>query len=682
MSIFRLSPRGWLGGYFKAPFQLGCLLVLVDILIFFISWPSALILAAFLLVYFLILIYIFRNHKTMLDRELIRFSEGFGLVQGRLMDTMDMPYALLDTDGRFVWMNQAFCRVVHKNPDYSKSVTTLFPSIQKDQLPPDEREVQFKADFESESYILRMARQPMTEAGRSSSFFEYSDQDALITLCLVDNTAVNLALQEVDDQSLVVGFIYIDNYEEAVDTLDDVRKSVLVALVDRLVSKHIAACDGISSKAEKDKYLIILRKKSLLQMQDDHFPLIEEAKNVHIGNQISITLSIGIGLGGLSYAQNYEFARNAIDVALGRGGDQVVVKTPDNITYYGGKTQQVEKSTKVRARVKAQALREIISSRDTVYIMGHRLGDPDSFGAAIGVYRIARTLKKRAHIIINEKTSSIRQILTLFENNPEYEEDLIIDSQTAIESVTENSVLVVVDVNRPSITECPELLKMCKSVVVLDHHRKGTEVIENPTLSYIEPYASSACEMVTELIQYIGDTVRMTSAEADAIYGGIVVDTDNFVNRTGVRTFEAAAFLRRSGADVTRIRKLFREDAADYKARADVVSQAEIYRGVFALSVCPSEGLTSPTVVGAQAANQMLNIKGVRASFVFTPYQDQIFISARSIDDVNVQRVMEHLGGGGHMTIAGCQMKEISIEGAKSVLKKTLDSMIEEGELS
>ena len=228
-------------------------------------------------------------------------------------------------------------------------------------------------------------------------------------------------------------------------------------------------------------------------MEEDHFDLLEEAKRVKIGNEMAITLSIGIGLDGLSYAQNYEFARNAMDLALGRGGDQAVVKNADNVTYYGGKSRQVEKSTRVKARVKAQALKEILNTRDTVFIMGHRLGDPDSFGAALGIYRIAKTLNRKAHIVINERTVSLRQVLTLFDRNENYPKDLIIDSAHALENVTENCALVVVDTNKPSLTECPELLKKCKSIVVLDHHRQAKEVIENATLSYVEPYASSAC---------------------------------------------------------------------------------------------------------------------------------------------------------------------------------------------
>ena len=354
---------------------------------------------------------------------------------------------------------------------------------------------------------------------------------------------------------------------------------------------------------------------------------------------------------------------------------------PDNIIYYGGKTQQVEKSTRVKARVKAQAMKEIISAKDTVFIMGHRIGDIDCFGAAVGVFRISTTLGREAHIVLNDISTSLAPIVDLFRNNPEYPPDMFYTSAQAVEKVTDNSSLVVVDVNKPSITECPELLRLCKSIIVLDHHRQGTETIENATLSYIEAYASSTCEMVSEILQYIDDNIKIRQEEADALYAGIVIDTNNFQSKTGVRTFEAAAFLRRCGTDVTRVRKLFREDALEYKAKADAVSQAEIYRNTYAISICPGQGIQSPTIVGAQAANELLNIKGVKASFVLTEYQNQIFISARSIDEVNVQIVMEHLGGGGHMNIAGCQMQDVTLAEAIGVLKHTIDTMISDGEL-
>ena len=537
-------------------------------------------------------------------------------------------------------------------------------------------------EYEGNEYIAKFKKIPLKEMAEHSDMIDATDYDGyLIALYLYDETALHIALQEIDDQSLAVGMIYLDNYDEALESVEEVRRSLLIALIDRKVNKYISALDGISKKLEKDKYLVILRKQAIARLQEARFDLLEEVKTVNIGNEMAVTISIGVGLDGLTYAQNYEFARNAIDLALGRGGDQAVIKTPESITYYGGKSQQVEKNTRVKARVKAHALREIITSKDTVLVMGHRMPDADSFGAVVGIYRIAQTLGRKVHIVLNEVTPAIQPMVALFRNNPEYEEDMIIGNQQAIEAAGSNVVLVVVDVNKPTLTECPDLLRFCKSVVVLDHHRQGTETIENATLSYVEPYASSACEMVSEILQYTYDNIKIHPEEADCLYSGIMIDTNNFMTKTGVRTFEAAAFLRRNGANVTRVRKLFREDALEYKARADAVSQAEIYKQSFAISICSAEDLPSPTVIGAQAANELLNIKGIKASFVLTDYQGKIYVSARSIDEVNVQIIMERMGGGGHMNTAACQMEGVGIIEAIGVLKRTIDSMLENNEI-
>ena len=398
-------------------------------------------------------------------------------------------------------------------------------------------------------------------------------------------------------------------------------------------------------------------------------------------NSMSVTTSIGLGTDGLTYAQNFEYARNAIDLALGRGGDQAVIKTKDQVTYYGGKSQTVEKSTRVKARVKAQALREIITAKENVLIMGHRNPDADAFGAAVGIYCISKVLGKNAYIVMDNPNSDIQPIVDTFVNGSEEFEDVLITSQQAIDFASTGSVLVVVDVNKPSITECPDLIKYCKTIVVLDHHRAGNEVIENATLSYIEPYASSACEMISEILQYAADNVKIRPEEADCMYSGIMVDSNNFQSKAGVRTFEAAAFLRRCGADVTRVRKMFRADASEYKAKADAVSQAEIYRGSYAISICTADDCPSPTVIGAQAANELLNIRGIKASFVLTEFGSKIHISARSIDEVNVQLIMERMGGGGHLSVAACQLEGTQIEEAIGELKNTIDSMMESGEI-
>ncbi len=677
--------KGRLKSYLQSSLYLGFLLIAVDLLIYFINYHAGMVLTCFLVFYFAITIALMFYNKPIIINELISFATQYGQIQRRLLRDLDLPHALLDDAGKIIWTNIAFEKAVDKEKGYRKSITSLFPSITKERLPGvnGEDEVEFSVEYGPSNYTAKLKKISLKEMAQNSDIIEAKDYEGyLIALYLFDETALKIALQEVDDQSLAVALIYLDNYEEALESVEEVRRSLLIALIDRKVNKYIAALDGICKKMEKDKYLVVMRKKAVSLLQESRFDILEDVKTVNIGNEMAVTISIGVGLSGLTYAQNYEFARNAIDLALGRGGDQAVVKMPENIIYYGGKSQQVEKSTRVKARVKAHALREIISVKDEIYVMGHHLGDTDSFGASVGIYRIAAALGKQAHIVLNDVTASMQPMVDMFRNNDNYEDDMIISGSQAMEMIGNNAVLVVVDVNKPSLTECPDLLKHCNSIVVLDHHRQGSEVIENATLSYIEAYASSTCEMVSEILQYISDGMKLKSEEAACLYAGIMIDTNNFMTKTGVRTFEAAAYLRRNGADVTWIRKLFRDDAAEYKAKADAVSQAEIYRQSYAISICHGEHLQSPTVVGAQAANELLNIKGVKASFVLTEYDGMIYISARSIDEVNVQVIMERMGGGGHMTMAGCQLRDSSFDGGIIVIKNTLDTMIEEGELS
>jgi c-di-AMP phosphodiesterase-like protein len=554
--------------------------------------------------------------------------------------------------------------------------------VTRDTLRFEGDEYEIDIAFEEEEYVLKLKRISLKDVLDNSEVIANDKGDTcLIAVYLTDVTQLHRLQREIDERSIAVGMIYIDNYDEALESVEDVRRSLLMALIDRKITKYIASIDGITRKMEKDKYLVIMSKKALMGLKETKFDLLEDVKTVNIGNEMAVTVSIGVGYGAKTYAQNCEYARIAIDLALGRGGDQAVVKAPDSIVYYGGKSQQIEKNTRVKARVKANALQEIIMSKDRVLIMGHRLSDADAFGSAVGISCIARALGRKSHIVINDITTSVKPLVDLFKDKNIYDEDFIINSSEALELADSNTVLVVVDVNKPSITECPELIKACRTVVVLDHHRQSSEVIENATLSYVEPYASSACEMVAEVLQYIAGTVRIRSNEADCMYAGIIIDTNNFTAKTGVRTFEAAAYLRRYGADVTRVRKMFRDGVAEYKAKAEAVRNAEVYKNAYAIGICPAEGLDSPTEIGAQAANELLGINGIKASFVMTPYNGKVYISARSIDEVNVQIIMERLGGGGHMNIAGAQIPDISPQTAIMVVKQTLDQMLEDGSI-
>lgn len=613
-----------------------------------------------------IAIWYIRLSKNM-SNYMVEYSMASENTQNIFSQDLDIPYALMDKKGIIAWRNRAFNGLVQKDRLSKKDIHAMFENI----TPSDIENISDKADFHGEyqgkKYRIRITRL-------------YIEESFVYTVCLFDETdLVNLRIQK-ENSKFVVGLMYMDNYDEAMESVEEVRRSLLEALIDRKINQYINGFNGIVKKLEKDKFFFIIKKGDLDSAISVRFDILEDVKTVNIGNEMSITLSIGIGYGSENLARNYELARMAMDMALGRGGDQAVVKTEDDIRYFGGKAQTVEKQTRVKARVKAHAFRELLENKDKVIIMGHKMLDMDAFGAAIGIWRIATHLNKKAYILRSDVNPSVKPMIEKFKA-PEYPEDLFMSEEKALNSLTNDSLVVVVDVNRPSITEGPSLLKKAKNIVVLDHHRQSSEIITNATLSYVETFASSACEMVSEIVQYISDDIKLKTLEADAMYAGIVIDTQNFNVQTGVRTFEAAAFLKRSGADVTRVRKMFREDAADYLAKAEAIHNAEIFENYYAISECDSANTASPTLVCAQAANDLLNIKGIKASFVLTLYNDVIYISARSMDEVNVQTIMEKLGGGGHRSVAGAQIKEGSIEDAKNLVKKVLKELIERGEI-
>ena len=671
--------KGKLKLYFTLLLAFGIILAIINIPIYILNIISGVVISVFLVIYFVGIIVMWIYFRQFFIDEMVNFATEYGQIQKQILKELNLPHALLDHKGKIVWTNGEFEKVIGSDRGFGKDVSSFFEELTEEVFPVESMENEVNITFESREFRANIKKISIENMVENSRFLEETGNgEFLYGLYLFDETALKIALKELDDQSVVVGMIYIDNYEEALENVDDVRRSLLLALVDRKITQCISSLDGIVRKTEKDKYLLILRKKSLSELKESKFDILEEIKTVSIGNERPITLSIGIGLDGLTYSQNNEFARAAIDLALGRGGDQAVIKSPGNVQYYGGKSQSSEKNTRVKARVKAQALREILVNKDQIYIMGHKLGDVDSFGSAVGVYCIARALDKKASIILNDVTPSLKPLVDLFANNEEQYPGMLVNGENALMTVGNNAALVVVDTNKPSLCECADILKYCKAIVVLDHHRQGEEIIDNATLSYVEPYASSASEMVAEILQYIDEGVRLSGIEADALYSGIMIDTNNFMTKTGVRTFEAAAYLRRSGADVTRVRKLFREDASEYLAKAKTIKDTNIYRNDYAISVCDSAGCKSPTIVAAQTANELLNINGIKASFVFTEYQGKVYLSARSIDELNVQVVTEKLGGGGHMNIAGAQFEGISVEEAIERLKEILDSMIDD----
>ena len=682
MKKTNIKLKGKLRRYLNWPLYLTIVLILMDVAMYAQDIQMGAEFSGFIVLYVIIVLISNRRNRPLLINELVNFATQYGTVQKQLLNDFEIPYALLDYNSRFLWMNEKFTEITGKDKNYHKSVTTVFPSLTKDILQKSEAVGSINVMLDDRNYRISMKRIYFDSVTRDSAIVAINDTDEYLTaIYLFDETELNRYIRENEEQKLVAGLIYIDNYEEALDSIEDVKRSLLIALVDRKVNKYFTEIDALVRKIEKDKYFVVFKYKYLEQLSADKFKLIEDVKSIKVGNEMAITLSIGVGAGGVSYTQNYEYARMGIDLALGRGGDQVVVKEGEEVTYYGGKAKQVERNTRVKARVKAHALREIIESREHVVIMGHTISDVDSLGAAIGVYCAARVLGKKAQIVLNEVTTSLRPLVECFTEEKGYPADLFIKNEEALLITNKNTLVMVVDTNRPSYTECPELLNRTDTICVFDHHRQNSEVIENPVLSYIEPYASSACEMIAEVLQYFSENIKLEPSEADCIYAGILIDTNNFMTKTGVRTFEAAAYLRRAGAEVTRVRKMLRNDMAAYKARAEAVRHAEVYRGAFAISVCPADNIESPTIVGAQAANELLNIVGIKASFVLTEYQGKIYISSRSIDEINVQLIMERVGGGGHLNVAGAQLTNCTIQEAKRMIQDSIDEMIKEGDI-
>ncbi len=683
----RMKLSGALRVYLLWPIILTSVLLCMNLSIYLIDRLAGYVMTAFTVIYFVmaLTVYLVKRHK--IAAEMVRYAMDYGQVQKRLLKELNLPYAILDLEGRMQWGNDEFMDIIQEKSAARRSISNIFPEITEEVLPKKEIDEVLHVVLHGRNYkvLLRKVIAPDFEEDFNFNLNDnegaWEGRNALIAMYLYDETEIISLLKENKEQKLVTGLLYIDNYEEALESIDEVRRSLLTALVDRKINKYMQGIDAITKKLEKDKYIFVFQQKYLPFLQTSKFSLLEEVRGVNIGNEMSVTISIGLGVNADTYISGYEYARAAIDLALGRGGDQAVIKDREKISYYGGKSISVEKSTRVKARVKAHAFREFVEGKDKVVIMGHKIGDVDSFGSAIGVYRIAKSFNKKVHIVINEVTSSLRPIMNKFVHNPDYEEDMFLKNDQAKDVVDGNTLLVIVDVNRPSYLECSELLEHTKTIVIFDHHRQTNEAIDSAVLSYIEPYASSTSEMIAEIMQYIGGNLKLKPVEADALYAGIMIDTNNFLTKTGVRTFEAAAYLRRSGADVTRIRKSFRSEMADFKIKADAISSTELFLNHYAIAVCASSEVDSPMILGAQVANELLNINDIKATFVLTEYNGKIYISARSIDEVNVQIIMEKLGGGGHLSVAGSQLENTTIQDAIIKVKATLTKMHEEGEL-
>lgn len=664
------------------PIILAFILMGICIYVFGVYAKQTIIALIALSIYIIIVVIAYVRLMPVINSTMVEYALEQGKIQNELLREMAVPYVILDTDGHIMWANSKFYETigVTDKKHIKKPIDAYFPQLTPSVYENNER-VEMDIEYGEKIFNAYIRRMDLTNVFLEVKE-EHKNDEVVIAVYFFDITELRRLKKENEEQKLVAGLVYIDNYDEVMDSLEDVKHSILTALVDRKINMYLSNADAIVRHIENDKYFCVFRQKYMQMLRDDKFALLDEVKSINVGNEIAMTLSMGLGLGSDNFIEDYEYAKVAIGLALGRGGDQVAVKAGDQVTYYGGKSAGTEKTTRVKARVKAQAFEELLVGKEKVIIMAHKRPDSDAFGSAVGVYRLVSALGKKAYIVLNEVTDAIKPLVATF-NNSNYS-DMLINSDQAMSMVDSQTMLVVTDVNRPSMTECEELINLVSTVVVFDHHRQTSEAISKATLSYIEPFASSACEMIAEMYEYMSVTPKLRQQEADAMYSGILIDTDNFLVKTGVRTFEAASFLRKSGADVTRVRKMFRSSMFEMKERAQGISNAEIFMNSFALSyVVPDpESVDTPTVPVAKVANELLNVDNVKASFVVTEAENGIlYVSARSIGDINVQVIMERWSGGGHANVAGAQLEGKTKEEFFDELKVVLKEMYESGEL-
>lgn len=579
-----------------------------------------------------------------------------------------IPLCLVDFDGNLSWHNSRFAELMEFRDALDLNLTEMVPGIDLARLIEDRN---YEQELRVGDRVYRVLSNliKMDDPKHSDRF--------ILMLYWLDISRYSQLKTLYTDEKPLIALIQVDNYDDVMNETKEDKRPFVVSEIDRRINLWATRMNGLIKKFHNDRYLVIFENRYLENLESKRFSLLDDIREIEAGNRIPVTLSIGVGTMAKSLSQLEEHAFSALELALGRGGDQAVVRKSGGFDFYGGKTKAVEKRNRVKARIIAHAFRPIIDESAQVFIMGHRYPDMDSFGAAVGVYRTVINRGKDAHIVLDEVNEAIKSIYEKFQDNGTYS---FLTGQEAKDRFSDKDLLVVVDTHRPSFTECPDLLAMASRVVVFDHHRRGTEIIENTLLKYMEPYASSTSELVSEMIQYMESRVKIDKIEAEALLAGITVDTKNFSIKTGVRTFEAAAFLRRFEADTAMVRQLFQDDLSTFVAKSNVVSNAQIYREELAISVCREE-MDNIRMVAAQGADALLNIRGITCSFVVGRTSDgTTFISGRSMGDINVQLILEKIGGGGHLTVAGAQFFDMELDDVVSKLKAAIDEYIAEGE--
>ena len=572
------------------------------------------------------------------------------------------PLVVLETNGNIIWKSSNFIKEF-ANIDTG---TTLTDVIKELKLKIENGKNTNNISISESMKIGDKNYKVIAEYTKLREKEHKNSSEYMATVYFLDETNYVKLLEEYNNSRTCIGIIVLDNYEELMQRVTEEEKLKITSNAEKNIYSWVNKYDGLLVKSERDTYVCIFDQLNLEKIKEDKFEILDEIKEIKTQDNIQLTLSIAISENEKTNSEEYKSAKAVIDIALGRGGDQAIIKQNGKYYFFGGRTQEVEKRTRVKARIVAQALEELMNSASNVIIMGHTNSDIDAMGSGMGVYRIAKTIGKDAYIVNETNGTSLDNFINDLKDIEEYN-DVIIDKAEALNKLSADSLLVVVDTDKKNYVEAPELLDKTDKIVVIDHHRRGTDYIENAILTFHEVYASSACELVTELVEYAEKTVKLTKFEVEALYAGIMMDTKNFTFKTGVRTFEAAAFLRKCGVDIIKVKKWFQSDLETYNKISEIVAKSEIIDDTIAISIYDKED-SDANITCAKAADELLTISNITASFVIGKMGDKIYISGRSIGDINVQLILEKLGGGGHITVAGAQVEGMTQEEVKQEL--------------
>ena len=580
---------------------------------------------------------------------------------------LPIPLCILEFDGNISWYNNKFYDMTESPDLLGENIDNIIKNLNLRKVLNENKEMYTDVTYKDREYTV-IYNVIKNEQNKQVKY--------LMMLYWIDKTDYLSLAQKYEEEKNVIMLIQVDGYDEVLKSASEEKRSLISVEIERILFGLENSLQAAVKKTAKDKYIVIANQRSLSKLQENKFTILDTIRNITYSNTLPVTISIGVGREGNSIHENIKWAAGALDLALGRGGDQAIVKTKDKFEFYGGKSKAVEKTTKVKSRLIGHALKEIVSQSNNIYIMGHKYPDLDAMGASVGIYDICKSLKKETYIVLDQVNESIDEFVSRL-NKQEYYKDLFINKEEAIKNCTKDTLVVVVDTHRPSYTECEELLGISKKIAVIDHHRRGVEFIQDTVLSFHEIYVSSTCEMVTEVVQYLEDDVKINKLTAEGLLAGISLDTKFFAFKTGVRTFEAASYLKKAGADTTEVKKLFRTNVEDFKTKAEIISNTHIIdnRICISYSKMKSENIN---VVIAQAADELLTVKNVEASFVLGEKNGIIFISARSLGKINVHVLMEKLGGGGHMDIAGAQLEGVSIQEAYKKVNYIIEQYLRE----